>query len=322
MVRGGGIPHRRAGRAPGLARQRGPSPCLFDRAGRSRRSAGHPLPPHLAGVCHEEAPRCRRGEDRRFRSGLSEPRAGPASRAGIHHGRVVPGGRALRDGHGRYGGTDGGGGARRRDHDAHLARADGGPLCGPHAVDGRGGLRPPCRHRPPCDDRRPRPPRRRCREGRHPRRRRRHLVGHLQPHPLREGRAESRPRSPDAPPRIPGGRGGAGPREPARQPRRRALRALCLRRRARQRLCRADRPGRAAPPFCRRDGRESAGSRRALSDRRGFPCSARRNARGERRRPRPRPARHARRPARRTSTSCNGRPSIRARRRYERHAGA
>ena len=59
---------------------------------------------------------------------------------------------------------------------------------------------------------------------------------------------------------------------------RRTLRALCLRRRARQRLRRADRPGRAAPALRGGDGREAARPRRALSARRGFPCRARSDA--------------------------------------------
>ena len=45
-----------------------------------------------------------------------------------------------------------------------------------------------------------------------------------------------------------------------RSARRRALRALCLRRRTRQRLCRAHRRARAAPPARTRDGGESSAS--------------------------------------------------------------
>ena len=50
-----------------------------------------------------------------------------------------------------------------------------------------------------------------------------------------------------------------------RSARRRTFRALCLRRGARQRLRRTDRPGRTAPPLRDRDGREAAHLRRALS---------------------------------------------------------
>ncbi len=52
--------------------------------------------------------------------------------------------------------------------------------------------------------------------------------------------------------------------------RRRALRALCLRRRAGERLRRTHRPGGAAPPLRGRHGAEAEHLRRALSDRRGF----------------------------------------------------
>ena len=47
-------------------------------------------------------------------------------------------------------------------------------------------------------------------------------------------------------------------------------------------LRRAHRPGRAAPPLRGRDGREAARAWRALSDRRGFPRRARRDAAGAR----------------------------------------
>ncbi len=50
----------------------------------------------------------------------------------------------------------------------------------------------------------------------------------------------------------------------------RAVRTLCVRRRARQRLRRTDRSGRAAPALRRRDGREGARLRRALPPRRGL----------------------------------------------------
>ncbi len=57
----------------------------------------------------------------------------------------------------------------------------------------------------------------------------------------------------------------------ARPARRRAVRALCLRRRTRQRVRRTHRRRRAAPPLRGGHGAEAAALRRALSDRRGFP---------------------------------------------------
>ena len=110
--------------------------------------------------------------------------------------------------------------------------------------------------------------------GRHPHRRRRHLGRYFQPRAGREasspnlglGRATILDEYPAREAAL-----ARPPRDPAR---RRALRALCLRRRARQRLRRTHRPGRAAPPLRARDGREAARLRRALSDRRGFPRRA------------------------------------------------
>ena len=75
----------------------------------------------------------------------------------------------------------------------------------------------------------------------------------------------------------------------ARPTRRRTLRALCLRRRTRQRLRRTHRSGRTARPLRSRDGGEAAHLRRALSDRRGFPRRPRAHAAGQRRRARLRP---------------------------------
>src|SRR6185437_1858779 len=67
---------------------------------------------------------------------------------------------------------------------------------------------------------------------------------------------------------------------------RRALRALCLWRRARQCLCRIDRRRRAAYALRACDGREGTHPRRALPDRRGFPRRPRGDAAGEWHRPR------------------------------------
>ena len=73
---------------------------------------------------------------------------------------------------------------------------------------------------------------------------------------------------------------------------------------------RADRPGRAAPPLRGRDGGEGAPLRRALSDRRGFPRSARRHAAGVRHRARLRPAGDAGDRRARGSSRCCGRRSL------------
>ena len=122
------------------------------------------LPPHLAGIRHEEAARRRRGEDRRLRPRLPQPRARAAARAGIHHGRVVPGRRALRGGDG---------GLRWRSSPrppappGSAALAWRGRKADPFAARGAGHrgrrLPPPCRHRPLRRDRRSRPA---CRGGR------------------------------------------------------------------------------------------------------------------------------------------------------------
>ncbi len=57
-----------------------------------------------------------------------------------------------------------------------------------------------------------------------------------------------------------------------------AFRALCLRRRARQRLCRDHRRGRAAPPFPGRNGGAAAPLRRAIPNRRRLSCRTCRHA--------------------------------------------
>ena len=92
-----------------------------------------------------------------------------------------------------------------------------------------------------------------------------------------------------------------------RPARRRAVRAVCLRRRARQCLRRADRPRRAASPPGGRDGREAAPVRRALSDRRGVPRGARPHAAGQRRGARASTGWSCWRPAPPASSRCCGR---------------
>ena len=62
------------------------------------------------------------------------------------------------------------------------------------------------------------------------------------------------------PRRVPGGRGGARPPDRPRPAGRGTLRALCLRGRARERLRRTDRSGRAAPAVRGRDGARRCGS--------------------------------------------------------------
>ncbi len=126
--------------------------------------------------------------------------------------------------------------------------------------------RPPSRDPPPRGGagwRRPvraRRPRRRLRALAIARRRGQFLVGPVQPAPVGEGRAEPRPRPADLPHRLSRQRGGAGAPFPARPAGRRAVRALRLRRRARQRLRRTDRPGRAAPPLRGGHGAEEPNS--------------------------------------------------------------
>ena len=73
----------------------------------------------------------------------------------------------------------------------------------------------------------------------------------------RADRAASRHRAADDPLRLSGERSGARAAKALRPAPRRALRALLLRRRARQRLRRADRPRRAAPPLRGGHGRRS-----------------------------------------------------------------
>ena len=99
---------------------------------------------------------------------------------------------------------------------------------------------------------------------------RRHLDRSFQPRHGRAHRAVPRHWPRHDPLRIPDLGSRPRPSEPARYQSCRAFRALLLRRRTRQRLRRADRRGRAAPPLRRRHGRKAENLRRALPDRRGF----------------------------------------------------
>src|SRR5262249_12077995 len=89
-----------------------------------------------------------------------------------------------------------------------------------------------------------------------------------------------------------GRRGRAGATDRARSARCRAVRALRLRCGTCQRVRRVDGCGRAASPFRSRNVGEGTAARRALPARRGFSRRACRNAAGERRRARVRPADH------------------------------
>ena len=105
--------------------------------------------------------------------------------------------------------------------------------------------------------------------GRHPDRRRRHLVRHLQPRAGRADRAAARPRPADAARPISAARGGAGAAG-RRSAAGAALRALCLRRRTRQRLWRDSpmRPssGAASRRRWRRSSAATASAIRSIED--------------------------------------------------------
>ena len=141
---------------------------------------------------------------------------------------LVPGRRPLRDGDEGYAGNRRRGRPRRGVGCPCLARTKGRSVRTRRAGHRRRRLPPPCRHRPLRRDG-PRPAGRGGRTRGTPGRGGRHVVGHLQPHPGREGRAGARLRPADAPHGVPGHRGGARPRQPARRQRRRAIRALRLR---------------------------------------------------------------------------------------------
>ena len=110
---------------------------------------------------------------------------------------------------------------------------------------------------------------------------------------------------------------------PGRSAHRRALRALCLRRRARQRLRRVDRRRRAAPPLRRRHGGATARSTAtAYPIDEDFLAAARRNAGRLGRGARLRPPRHAGRQAPIASRRSNGPPSSIWDRAHEPRSGA
>ena len=78
-----------------LARQRDASVGLFDRGDPPRRHAPAALSSHLAGIRLQEAAGRRRNAHLQFRHGLAQPRARPPAPSGIHHDRMVQGGRDL-----------------------------------------------------------------------------------------------------------------------------------------------------------------------------------------------------------------------------------
>ena len=136
---------------------------------------------------------------------------------------------------------------------------------------------------------------------------RRHLGRHLRQAADGADRAEARQRPRDAADRLSGERGAARARLGRRSTHRRALRALLLRRRARQRLRRIDRPRVAAPAPRSRDGQEARALRRALSDRRRLHRRAGAHAARVRLRHGLRSASSCWRRAPRASTRCYGR---------------
>ena len=141
------------------------------------------------------------------------------------------------------------------------------PFAAPERHDRRRGLRPPCRHRS-------RSPRvtadaaDRDALAARPRAAGIRVAAddtwsrHLQPRPGRDRSSRNLGigRPTHALTEYPSIEAALARREAGRSARRRALRALCLRRRARQRLRRTDRRGRAAPPLRGRDGRRSSAS--------------------------------------------------------------
>ena len=142
--------------------------------------------------------------------------------------------------------------------------------------------------------------------------RRRYLGRHFRQGADRADRAQARQRPRDAADRLPGERSGARARLGRRSARCRALRALLLRRRARQRLRRADRSRVAAPAPRGGDGQEARTLRRALSDGRGLPRRSRRTCRPRRAARWASTASSCWRPARRASSRCCGRRCRRA----------
>ena len=139
------------------------------------------------------------------------------------------------------------------------------PFAEPERLTVADALHAPCRHRPARHGRRrrqhrPRGAARGRGRGRPAHGARRQLGRSVQPGDGGARRAGARARARHHPLRISDLGGGPCPAERRRSAGGRALRALLLRRRARQRLRRTDRPRRAAPALCRRDGREGSAS--------------------------------------------------------------
>ena len=160
------LPGGRDPGAAGLARQRGPSACLRDRADDARRRPrAAALPAHLAGIHLQEAAGRRRGAGVQPVACVPQPRARAAASSRIHHAGVVSDQRALRDADGglRRDPGRGGQGGRR------AATAMEGPqrrsLCRRRAAQRRRRIREVRRHRSAGDAgrrrRQPRPARRR-----------------------------------------------------------------------------------------------------------------------------------------------------------------
>ena len=177
--------------------------CTPSRPISPRPAAPHAaLSAHLAGIRLQEAAGRRRAADFHLRPCVPQPRARAAAPSRIHHAGMVPGERALRDADGRI--------APRSWSEA--AKAAGAlqlhwKAAPPILLPRRSGLASPTHFRAfagidllatldgarataTCS--------RGGARGRHPGRRRRHLVGHFQPRSGRADRAPARPRPADA----------------------------------------------------------------------------------------------------------------------------
>ena len=151
---------------------------------------------HLAGIRLQEAAGGRGAADLRVCPGVPQPRARRPASSGIHHARMVPGGRALRGPDGGLRGFSGRRGGRRRNHDLHLPRPQRRSLRGAGTRHRRRRLRAPRRHRPAGHASRrragPRRPRRPGASRRNKARRRRRLERYIQPRAGGTDRAPSR----------------------------------------------------------------------------------------------------------------------------------
>ena len=255
-----------AARPAGLARQRGASACLRDRADRPGRTAHAALSAHLARIRLQEAAGGRRARGSSTFARVFRNR----ERSALHHPEFTmlewyradePYERADRGLRGAAGGS-----RPKRPEPTRFAFAGRRPIRSPtpERLTVAEAFRALRRHRSAGDA-----VGRRATATRSRRR--------------RAGRASASPPTTPGPTssaacwssgssrssgsggrrsstEYPVSRGRAGAAEPPRPAGRRALRALCLRRRARQRVRRADRSGRAAPPLRARDGGESSAS--------------------------------------------------------------